>query len=380
MSSAADELARLETLLSGVTGAARAKAVLRFAACFERSLSPTEARIYDEALLRLARVERTDHRAQLSRRLASVGGGPVRTVTDLAYDLDPEVAAPVLRLSVLLQDEDLITIAQTRSQSHLGAIAERREVSEPVTDVVVARGSWPVLRQLAANRTAQLSGQGLARLAVLSRGDGHITVALTKRSDVPAAAKGELLVQFKEMARARRTSLRGEHSDVRLDTDATTAVPVPTRAAQVHADPLSAEELRVAGARVDTLTRSRPLTSAEVSHALAQGHLAEAVVVIARLTSQEPATFVEALRGLSPVKNLALLVMRNADLNWRTAERILREVASAAEREGERPALNVASQREAYVGLPCQSAQRALQAVRLRAELRVIDGGRSEHG
>src|SRR4051794_11969004 len=251
MSSAADELARLETFLSGVTGAARAKAVLRFAACFERPLSPTEARIYDEALLRLARVERTDHRAQLSRRLASVGGGPVRTVTELAYDLDPEVAAPVLRQSVLLQDEDLITIAQTRSQGHLGALAERREVSAPVTDVVVTRGSWPVLRQLAANRTAHLSGQGLARLAVLARGDGHITVALTKRSDVPAAAKGELLAQFKDMATTRRSSLCGEHSDVRLGTEVSDAAPAPTTTAQVKADPLAAEKLRAAGLRVD---------------------------------------------------------------------------------------------------------------------------------
>ena len=184
---------QLESLLAGVAREAYASAALKLAGQFERPLSTTEARVYDEALLRLARAEQTEARTRLSQRLAPIEVGPVRTVTDLAYDLDPEVAAPVLRQSVLLQDEDLITIAQTRSQSHLGAIAERREVSEPVTDVVVARGSWPVLRQLAANRTAQLSGQGLARLAVLSRGDGHITVALTKRSDVPAADLSQTL-------------------------------------------------------------------------------------------------------------------------------------------------------------------------------------------
>ncbi|GEP05607.1 hypothetical protein MOX02_36450 [Methylobacterium oxalidis] len=306
-------------------------------------MSPTAARVYDEALLRLARAERTDHRVQLSRRLAPVEAGPVRTVTDLAYDLDPEIAAPVLRHSVLLRDEDLVAIAQTRSQGHLGALAERREVSEPVTDVVVIRGSWPVLRQLAANRTAHLSAQGLARLTVLSRGDGHITVALTKRSDVPAAVKGELLSQFKEMAVARRSSFCGEHSGVSLDAESSDAAPFAT--AQGNTDPLSAERLRAAGACVDAIAQSRPLTCAEVPHALARGELAEAIVMVARLAEQEPDTLVQALRGLSPVKNLALLAMRSADLSWAMAERILREVGSRADREGNLPALNEASQR-----------------------------------
>src|ERR1700712_1048934 len=116
MSLATHELARLKTLLASVSGTAHASTALKLAKQFERPLGETEARIYDEALLHLARAEKTEARTRLSRRLAPVEIGPARTVADLAYDLDPEVAAPVLRLSVLLQDADLITIAQTRSQ------------------------------------------------------------------------------------------------------------------------------------------------------------------------------------------------------------------------------------------------------------------------
>jgi hypothetical protein len=75
-----------------------------------------------------------------------------------------------------------------------------------------------------------------------------------------------------------------------------------------------------------------------MSHALAHGRLVE-TIIIARIADQEPETVVQALRGLSPVKNLALLVMRSADLSWATAERVLREIASAADCEGELPVL-----------------------------------------
>ncbi|WP_336492091.1 DUF2336 domain-containing protein [Methylobacterium nigriterrae] len=216
---------------------------------------------------------------------------------------------PALRQSILLQDADLITIAQTRSQGHLGAMADRREVGASVTDVIGARGNWPALRLLAANRTAELSGQGLARLAALSRGDGHITVALTKRTDLPAAVKGGLLARFRDMVMAQRSVLRGEHSDVQLDQVPPGDMSVPAASAparQGGTDPLSAEKLRSAAVRVGVLSQSRPLTCTEVSDALARGRLTEAVVILARLSDEEPETFVHALRGLSPVKNLAL--------------------------------------------------------------------------
>ncbi|MHB2206391.1 DUF2336 domain-containing protein [Methylobacterium sp. CM6257] len=371
---------RLEALLAGIARETYARSALKLAAQFEGRLTETEALVYDEALLRLARAEKSEVRVHLSQRLAPVGAGPVRTVADLAYDLDPEVAAPVLRRSVLLRDADLVMIARSRGQGHLEALAERPAVSAPVTDVVVARGSWPVLRLLAANRTAALSGHGLARLVALSCGDGHITVALTKRSDVPAAAQRDLLTQFRDMATAGRPSLRGECSEVRLPSEFPGAVSSPQISApsgQEDRDPLSAERLLSATMQVDLLAQSHTLTSLSVSDALAGGRVAEAVVIIARLANEEPETFVQALRGLSSIKNLALLVMRSADLSWATAERVLRETGSRADRGGNLPALNVAVQREAYVGLSSRAAQRALQAVRLRAGFTILEGKRS---
>ncbi len=352
---------RLEALLASIAHESYARVALKLAERCDGNLTAMEARVYDDALLRLARAETSNVRVQISRRLAPVEAGPERSVTDLAYDLDPDVAAPMLQKSVLLKEADLITIARTRGQGHLSALAERLAVSAPVTDVVATRGSWPVLRLLAANRTAELSGNSLARLVALSRGDGHITVALTKRGDVPAAAKKSLLAQFRTMAVSGRTSLCGEHSDVPLGTEISAGQPSDGPGCR---DPLSAEMLRCAEVRVSAVAQSRGLTSAEVCPALGQGRLAEAVIIIARLADEEPEAFVQALRGRGPFENFALLVMRSADLSGATAERVLRETRAAS----------IARQREAYDGLSCAAARRALQAVRLRAGFTITAG------
>ncbi len=130
-------------------------------------------------------------------------------------------------------------------------------------------------------------------------------------------------------------------------------------------DPLSAERLRSAAVRVGALVQSRVLTGADVSHALLRGRLAEAAVITARLADEDPEAFVQALRGSSPVTNLALLVMRSAGLTWAMAEQVLREAGST----------NIVQQREAYAGLSRVAAQRSLRAVRLRAGFTILKGG-----
>lgn len=154
------EDAVVQRLLESVVANAPASSALTIAGRFDDPLTDNEIRIFDEILLRLSRVEPLDVRARLAERLSEFARGPVRTVKDLSYDLESDVAAPLLRKSILVLDEDLVSIAHTRSQRHLLALADRPHVGIPVTDVVVWRGAWPVLRALSANRTARLSQAG----------------------------------------------------------------------------------------------------------------------------------------------------------------------------------------------------------------------------
>lgn len=155
-----EELSTAELLVARIAANTSESAALAFsghflASNFGRALSTVEARICDGALLILARTERLSVRAQLAAILASVESGPVRTVTHLAYDLDVEVAAPLLRHSLLIAEEDLVAIARTRPQGHLTALARRTTLGPALTGILRARGDVPVLQALAGKTGAE---------------------------------------------------------------------------------------------------------------------------------------------------------------------------------------------------------------------------------
>ena len=63
--------------------------------------------LFDDVLLTLASSIETKARVKLSKRLASVSDAPIRLVRSLAFDDVIEVAAPVLKSSPRLSDEEL---------------------------------------------------------------------------------------------------------------------------------------------------------------------------------------------------------------------------------------------------------------------------------
>ncbi len=351
MNSIACLSSELNGLVADVARPARPAAALKLADRFDGDLSAAEAGAFDEALLLLAEDGSPALRAELSRRLARVEAGPVRTVRDLALDEDAGVAGPVLRHSPLVPEEDLVAVARSRGQEHLAALAERPRAPEPVTDAVAERGSWPILRILAANDTARLSRTGLARLAHASRGDGHITVSLTKRPDAPPELKRRLLDQFRAMAASGRPSLRGEDSEVDLAAPAASLE-------FLREDPLSAGALAAAEARVGALCAGRALAAADVARCLDQDRWADAVAAVARLAGEPTGRTAAAFR--EGALDEMLLLMRLADLDWPLTERIL------LRRDPKGPGRPVARQRDAYLALSRRSAAVALRVVQSR--------------
>src|SRR5580704_8958796 len=83
--------------------------------------------------------ERIETRAliRLSTVLAPVDNAPIEVIRRMAHDDEIEVAGPVLVRSTRLSDDDLIRIAETRSQQHQLAISGRALLIEMVTDVLV---------------------------------------------------------------------------------------------------------------------------------------------------------------------------------------------------------------------------------------------------
>lgn len=106
----------------------------------------------------------TPDRASYAERVAAEPTLPPSVAKTLASDEDIAVARLVLKLSPVLTDEDLASIALSHSQEHLIAIAERAAISEITTEVLMTRGSDTVLRLLNGHGAARFSARGVSRM------------------------------------------------------------------------------------------------------------------------------------------------------------------------------------------------------------------------
>jgi uncharacterized protein (DUF2336 family) len=99
------------------------------------SYTDNHVAVFDELMSRL--IDRIEQQAlvELSNKLAPVDRAPANMIGVLSNNDDIDVAGPVLRQSPVLTDDHLVTIARSKSQAHLSAIAARATINEPVTDV-----------------------------------------------------------------------------------------------------------------------------------------------------------------------------------------------------------------------------------------------------
>jgi hypothetical protein len=340
----------------------RARALFSLTRQFGRPAAPlsqVQTHVYDQVICWLARDQEIPVRARLAGRLARLERGPALTLRMLALDPCPKVAGPVLRHAQPLSEDDLIDVARVQGEAHLCAIAERRYITQAITDLLVGRGTWPVLRAVAANLTARLSPASFRRLFKASKMDGQITAALLRRTDVPAEMCDHILRRFREMARARKLACRGEDSGISLGK---LAPEMPRQTAgPSDISLLKPGELALAEARVNERMREGPLTDRDVLGCLEQDQWAEALVVIARLAGEPPELVARA------ISDYPLVIMRLAGLNWSVAEKVLQCAGSNSARR-------ITGKRDAYLNLSRTAAERAMRFVRFRTKVNIIKG------
>src|SRR6185312_12381872 len=121
---------------------------------------------------------------ELSQRMAPVENAPRRLVRRLANDSDILVAGPVLAQSPRLSADDLCEIAQTKGNAHMLAMSTRKDLTEPVTDILVHKGDQKVARSVAGNRGARLSENGLDKLVERAESDQSISASLSARPEI----------------------------------------------------------------------------------------------------------------------------------------------------------------------------------------------------
>jgi hypothetical protein len=159
--------------------------------------------VFDELMSRL--IDRIESQAliELSGKLAPIARAPVNVIGRLSHDDDISIAGPVLEQSSILTDDQLVEIARTKSQAHLSAIARRARINEPITDVLIDRGSPQVARKVAENAGARFSRFGFDTAVSRAVLDESLALALVDRMNLPADLLDQLVRRATATVRRR---------------------------------------------------------------------------------------------------------------------------------------------------------------------------------
>lgn len=156
----------------------------------------------DVILTRLTGELDPQHRRAVSQRFADAPAIPPRLAKALVMDTI-EVAAPVLRGRVALKPEILVECVRLRGREHQEAIAQRPQVSQPVSEALVEAGHGEVLALLLANAGAKIGERAMEGLIDLAANTPQIHGPLVRRADTPLHLLQELYFLVNSDLRAK---------------------------------------------------------------------------------------------------------------------------------------------------------------------------------
>jgi len=184
-------LDELEAALASRTNTRRIEMLTRITDLFVGGaprFSEDQIGLFDDVMVRLVHSIEAKARAELAHRLAPIANAPTNVIHMLAFDDDIEVAEPVLSRSERIGERGLVANAASKSQQHLVAIAQRKSISEAVTDVLIERGNRDVVQSVVKNAGARFSDAGFRMLVKRSTGDDVLAAEVGRRSDVRNAS------------------------------------------------------------------------------------------------------------------------------------------------------------------------------------------------
>jgi len=169
-----------------------------------------EVWVFGEIIGKLAAEIELAARAKLAAKLSRIDHAPGKLVNELASDNSIEVAGPILRYSERVDVRTLVSAARTKEQPHLLAIARRRSIAEPVTDVLVTRGNQEVARCVATNEGARFSEAGFLKLIKRSENDSILAENVGARHDIPRHLFQQLIAKASDDTRKKLERERPE--------------------------------------------------------------------------------------------------------------------------------------------------------------------------
>jgi uncharacterized protein (DUF2336 family) len=277
--------------------------------------SEEQVGVFDDVMARLVNAIETQARAKLAHRLAPIANAPSNVIHMLAFDDDIEVARPVLSQSERLDDRDLLVSAGTKSQEHLYAIAQRRSLSEAVTDVLVERGDREVVHSVARNIGARFSDAGFRMLVKRSTGDDALATEVGLRSDIPRPHFLLLLEKASTEVRARLSAENPQAGSAIEGVVAEVVGGIRTEARNASPDFAAAQ------AAVERQNRIRRIGEAEI-YQYARDRKFEETAIALSIMCDTPIDVVERAL-LDPGAEIILILAKVAGLSSSTTKAVL---------------------------------------------------------
>lgn len=148
-----------------------------------QELSPSEKAIVFDIFRQLVQVVEVRVRKTLARILSDRGDVPHDLLMTLAND-DIDVAEPVLRLSHVLEDTDLIKVIASQAEAHQLAISKRDNLSIAVTDALVETQNRNVICSLLRNEGAEIREGTMQILVEQSIDDREYQELVSRRREL----------------------------------------------------------------------------------------------------------------------------------------------------------------------------------------------------
>jgi uncharacterized protein (DUF2336 family) len=206
MTAATSLIPGLEEIVRGDDPIRRADAVRRIANLFVQGAASFRAEhidLFDGVLIGLVPHTEIAACADLAERLSLLTNAPRGLVGQLAREDQIAVAGPLLRRSLVIDEQALIEIARAKGQEHLLAMTERPVLSPGLTDVIIRRGDRDVVRRTAKNAGAVFSQSGYSALIKRAGQDGVLTLAVGQRDDLSDQHLQDLLAGSIDVVRRR---------------------------------------------------------------------------------------------------------------------------------------------------------------------------------
>lgn len=180
-------MGRLAQLAANPQGVGRDEIYVAIASLFRAQgarLSERERQLMREILLKLSHDVEMAVRIALAERLADDDEAPIDLLLMLCDDRI-EVARPVILRSRKLTDAEILKFINDASADHQASIAARKNIGEPVADILASSKFETVLVTLVRNATAHIGAQAFETLVEKSRRIESLHAPLAHRHDLP---------------------------------------------------------------------------------------------------------------------------------------------------------------------------------------------------